>query len=170
MKLLKNPWTWIILLLFLIVLTIPFIKFQLWNYLPVNNHATSSNGYTCTKEHIYLPLRLQFKGCRTVTGTVERIKHEPDGDYHARLRVDWQYQLLLASRNYTQQSGDLVIEDVCFYTPAERFAKEACGDYRSPFPAPIVGKRYEITGNYAADWLHEGWTEIHGISEIKPLN
>ena len=52
---------------------------------------------------VYLSGRLRLVDrCRTVSGTVDCLKLEPDGDYHVRLRVDEQYAALLASANDLQ--------------------------------------------------------------------
>ncbi len=169
MKILKNGLFWRIFLVVIVGLSILFIWLRAWNYLPVATTETGSNGYICTKAHIYLQWRLKFLGCRTVTGKIEAIKHEPDGDYHALLRVDPQYQLLLSQANYTQKNGDMIIEDVCFYPSPDRFAKESCENYKSPFSPPAVGKRYEITGNYVLDRVHGDWAEVHGLSELKEI-
>jgi hypothetical protein len=144
----------------------------LWLYFPALRSAGISNGYACSRAHIYLPVRLDFKGCKTVTGVVTRVKIELDGDIHARLLPDKQFQNLLTSQNYKRQSGNLVIEDMCQHSPKdsiEIFAKLSCYHYKSPFQVPVVGKRYEITGNYVVDDWHGSWAEIHGLSELKQI-
>lgn len=145
----------------------------LWLYFPTFINAGSANGYACSRAHIYIPIRLDFRGCKTVRGVVTRIKVEKDGDTHVRLQLDKQYKGLLTPQNYNRQAGNLVIEDMCQHGPkdaTEIFAKLACYHYKSPFPSPIVGKRYEITGNYVIDDWHGSWAEIHGLSELKQLN
>src|SRR5438132_13519610 len=83
----------------------------LYLHYPLMQNAGHSNGYTCSRAHIYIPRRLDFKGCQTVTGTVMRYKIEPDGDAHALLALDGQYRWLLTPQNYQKQQGYLVIED-----------------------------------------------------------
>lgn len=142
-------------------------------YYPLFFNAGSSNGYSCSRAHIYLPTRLDFKGCKTVTGTIQRVRVELDGDTHVRLQLDKKFQSLLTQQNYQKQAGSLVLEDMCRHRPSdpiEIFAKLACHNYMSPFPNPIVGKRYEITGNYVIDDWHGSWAEIHGLSELKRIN
>src|SRR5260370_7486604 len=52
---------------------------------------------------VYLSGRLQLVDrCKTVAGTVDCLKLEPDGDYHVRLRVDDQYAALLKPANDLQ--------------------------------------------------------------------
>lgn len=137
---------------------------------PLMQNAGISNGYPCSRAHIYIPRRLDFKGCKTVTGTIQMVKIEPDGDSHALLQLDDQYKLLLTRQNYDKQQGYLVIEDTCHSKPKDVLAKLICHNYTSTLPNPELGKRYEITGNYVIDDWHGGWAEIHGVSELKLLN
>ncbi len=142
-------------------------------YFPVLRNAGTSHGYTCTRAHIYIPVRLDFKGCKTVTGIVTHVKTEKDGDTHVQFRLDKQYDYLLTAQNYKQQAGTLVVEDMCRRNPngsVEFLAKVSCYHYVSPFSSPIVGNRYEVTGNYVVDDWHGSWAEIHGLSEFKQLN
>lgn len=145
----------------------------LFLYYPLLKNAGTSHGYTCSRRYIYLPTRLDFKGCRTVTGTIQHIKVELDGDTHIRLVVDKQFAGMLMPQNYKRQHGALVIEDTCHASPRhsiEILAKITCAGHRSSYPDPIVGKRYEITGNYVVDDWHGSWTELHQLSELKQLN
>jgi hypothetical protein len=161
------------ILSFFVAFIVGVVLFGLFLYYPLLRNAGSSNGYACSRAHIYLPTRLDFKGCKTVTGTVQRVKVEPDGDTHVRLRLDKQYQGLLTRQNYQKQAGDLVVEDTCQNNPKglrELFATLTCRNYRSKFPNPTVGKRYEITGNYVIDDWHGSWAELHGLSELRQLN
>src|SRR5262249_14529739 len=53
---------------------------------------------------VYLPSRLTLKtSCATVSGTVDCLKHEDDGDIHIRLRVDPAFAGLLTPANTFQQ-------------------------------------------------------------------
>ncbi len=161
------------ILFFLAIFIVVIISLGLFLYFPLLRNAGSSNGYSCSRAHIYLPTRLDFKGCKTVTGTVRRVKIEQDGDSHYRLALDKQFQYLLTTHNYEKQDGNLVIEDTCHFEPKgniEIAAKVTCRNHRSNFPTPIVGKRYEITGNYVIDDWHGSWAEIHGLSELKQLD
>src|SRR5207245_5852239 len=58
---------------------------------PSSNNVSSSQGQ-CDQtlwNHVYNPTRLQIiDRCKTVTGTIESVKVENDGDFHIRLRVD----------------------------------------------------------------------------------
>ncbi|MBI3624295.1 hypothetical protein HY218_01540 [Candidatus Saccharibacteria bacterium] len=108
--------------------------------------------------------------CKTVTGTIEQIKVEADGDSHALLSLDAPYTELLTQQNYRQQRGYLVIEDTCHSSPKDILAKLICHHYRSSLSNSVVGKKYEITGNYVIDDWHGSWAEIHGLSELKQLD
>ncbi len=140
-----------------------------WLHYPAFRSAGSSNGYQCSRAHIYIPRRLDYFGCKTVTGTVKFAKIEPDGDSHVLLALDDQYEVLLTQQNYDRQQGFMVIEDTCHRQPKEILAKLICRHFRSSLPDPVVGKRYEITGNYVVDDWHGSWAEIHGLSELKQI-
>jgi hypothetical protein len=50
--------------------------------------------------HVYNPARLQIVDqCKTVSGTIDSIRVEPDGDFHIRLRVDPQFASMINSAN-----------------------------------------------------------------------
>lgn len=158
------------LILFSSIIVIIISMLVVWLHFPLTQNPGSSHGYDCSRMHIYLPTRLDFKGCRTVTGTIRRVKVEPDGDSHALLELDAQYTGLLTSQNYHLQHGYLVVEDTCHYQPSNFLLHVVCLNYRSSLPNPIINNRYEITGNYVIDDWHGSWAEIHGVSELKPLN
>ena len=142
----------------------------IWLHFPILQNAGSSKGYNCSRMHIYLPRRLDFKGCHTVTGIIKKFKIEPDGDSHALLMLDDKYKDMLTQQNYQKQHGYLVIEDTCHAKPKDILIHLVCLNYLSRLPNPEVGKRYEITGNYAIDDWHGSWAEIHGVSELKQLD
>lgn len=161
------------ILVFGAFLALGIIILSLFLYYPLLQSAGNSHGYSCSRSHIYLPTRLDFKGCKTVTGTIVRVKAEQDGDTHAQLRLNKQFSNLLTSQNYQRQGGNLVIENTCHGSPQktiEILANFACRNYKSKLPDPTVGKTYEVTGNYVIDDWHGSWAEIHGLSELKQLN
>src|SRR5262249_31330437 len=65
---------------------------------------------------VYSPERLQvLDRCSTVSGTVDCLKLEPDGDFHLRVRLDPQYARFLTQANSLQtcanhQEPHLVVE------------------------------------------------------------
>lgn len=127
---------------------------------------------------VYLPSRLTVKqGCATVTGTVDCVQHEFDGDVHIRLRLDAAYVSLLTAANAVQQcpghaGPHLVVEIIPqdgFLPYPENSATR--GGFVTP-TAPAVGARVTVTGplvwdsNILHDLVHPGqdtanWAEIH---------
>ena len=126
-----------------------------------------------TGSHVYHPDRLKIlQPCITVTGRIEFIRHEPDGDYHVGLKLDPQFHDLVNSCNSTcldgAEHGDLVVEPVCMTTPTQADAVGACSGYRNPIVIPPVGSHVSMTGAYVLD-LDHGWTEIHPLQEVHVL-
>ncbi len=154
---------WFILLIILLLVS----AVALYLHYPLLQKAGSSNGYNCSRDHIYIPRRLDFLGCKTIAGTVKWAKIEPDGDSHLLLDVDPPYKSLLTEQNYRKQQGYMVIEDTCHHSPRDILIVLICRGYRSSLPEPTVGQRYEITGNYVIDDWHGSWAEIHGLAELK---
>jgi hypothetical protein len=112
-------------------------------------------------EHVYHPQRLKvLDKCRTITGVIEHVKREPDGDAHIRLRAD--DASLLNQKNIDDQQGDLVLEPVCVGTVTQEDAKDACADYHSDVTVPATGTRVTVTGPWVLDKQH-GWNEIHPV-------
>jgi hypothetical protein len=104
---------------------------------------------------VYRPARLQvLTPCLTVTGTVQEVRIEPDGDYHVQLALDPGQEALVNRRNQTIQHGYLVVEVI----PA---------DQRNLAP-PLPHERVAITGAHVLDRDH-GWLEIHPAWSITPL-
>src|SRR5260370_41819063 len=65
-------------------------------------------------QYVYNPGRLQvLNPCISVTGTVEEVRKEADGDVHIRFRLDQQFTALLNEKNISRQQGDLVLEPIC---------------------------------------------------------
>ncbi len=134
---------------------------------------------------VYISSRLQLLDrCKTVSGTVDCLKLEPDGDYHIRLRVDPQYENLLKPANGLQtcvgQSGPhLVVEIIPQHPKGILFRTndaDAGGFIDPPLPSP--GDHITATGPYVIDTnsLHrilyqgrpaENWAEIHPVWAIR---
>jgi len=127
---------------------------------------------------VYLPFRLHVKRhCITVSGTVDCVHQEPDGDVHIELRLSRAYRHFLTRANRYQrcpghkgphlvveiipQNGELPFPDnsatrAGFVTPA----------------APKAGDHVKVTGPYVWDTnaLHDlifpgkkvaNWAEVH---------
>lgn len=119
-------------------------------------------------EHVYHPYRLQVRvPCMTVSGTVNRIKDEPDGDYHVRLYLDPQFSGLINDANNRQQAGDLILEPVCIHAITQADAVSACAGYANPLTMPPPYTHVVATGAYVLDTEH-GWMELHPLWEIHP--
>jgi len=127
---------------------------------------------------VYIPSRLAVKNaCTTVTGTVDCVQQEPDGDIHIRLRLDPPYRKLLTAANAVQQCPNqkdphLVVEIIPQNGQGlfeDNSASE--GGFLTPV-APAAGAHVTVTGPYVWDsnLLHDleypgksvkDWAEIH---------
>ncbi len=117
--------------------------------------------------HVYNPSRLIVqKACVTVTGTVERVISEDDGDYHLRLRLDPEYANLTNAANDTYQYGDLVVEIICARQVIQQDAIAACANYENRIPIPGQGQHIMTSGPYVLDSGHYGWAEIHPVYSL----
>lgn len=118
-------------------------------------------------EHVYHPQRLKvLAGCRTITGIIDHVKREPDGDDHIRLRVD--DPSLLDQKNIDDQQGDLVLEPVCVHAVTQEDAKDACSGYHSDVTVRPAGTHVRVTGPWVLDTEH-GWNEIHPVVRIEAV-
>jgi hypothetical protein len=135
---------------------------------------TTSGGCDPTLwDHVFHPARLHtLKTCMTVSGIIDHIKREPDGDLHIRVHLDPQYSNLTNSANDQIQAGDLVIEPVCDHEPTQSNAAiEACSGFQSQIVIPPKGTHIQTTGRYVLDTSpNHGWTEIHPVSNITNLD
>ncbi len=132
--------------------------------------AVSSTG--CNQElwsHVYNPSRLTILNqCLRVTGTIEVIRLEKDGDDHILLKLDPGQENLLNEKNISQQQSDLVLEPVCLHTVTQTDAKASCNGFQSNVVIPHVGTHVKVIGSYVLDTAH-GWNEIHPVSTINNL-
>jgi hypothetical protein len=117
-------------------------------------------------KYVYNPERLQILDkCKTVTGTIEETNADEDGDQHMLLKLDKGQEKLLTKRNIKKKQGDLVIEAVCINKISRKKAMGACKGYVNNVELPKVGDQVKVTGSYVID-SHNGWAEIHPITEI----
>jgi len=119
--------------------------------------------------HVYHPGRLQILApCVSVTGTVEEIRKEADGDYHVLFRLDQHFESLLNQKNLSRQQGDLVLELICQGKVRQADAVDSCSGYEGPNFDPEIGQRYLASGPYVYDADH-GWNELHPVNSMHPV-
>lgn len=119
---------------------------------------------------IYHPDRLRVvAACKTVTGTVESVRSEPDGDVHLLLQLPASRSGLLNDGNLSDTHGDLVAEIICVGTVTQADAKSACAGHVNQVAVPSAGERIRISGTYVLDADH-GWMEIHPVSRLSVLS
>jgi hypothetical protein len=155
---------------------IPFLKFRL---------QAGECKFGPPLAGVYLSGRLRLLDrCRTVSGTVDCVKREPDGDLHVRLRLDPQFAGLLTPANSlqtcAQQLGPHLVVEIIPQHPAGVFFRTNnadAGGFIDP-PAPEPGDHIIVTGPYVIDTnsLHrvlyqgraaENWAEIHPAWAIR---
>jgi predicted small lipoprotein YifL len=118
---------------------------------------------------IYHSYRLHVvAACKTVTGKVESVRYEPDGDVHVLLKLPANRSGLLNIGNLTNTDGDLVTEIICVGTITQADAEHACAGHVNQVIIPSVGERIRISGTYVLDADH-GWMEIHPVSSLSVL-
>jgi len=121
--------------------------------------------------HVYNAYRLKEINsdsiCMSVSGYINSMAQEADGDVHVRLDVDKQYKGMLNSANINDEYGTLVCEPVCYYAVSQSDAKSSCLDFTNKVKLPNVGQHVIITGKYVYDSDH-GWNELHPVTSIEP--
>jgi len=147
--------------------TTPATTSQAPTVAPSATQATPSPSPSCDAQlwdHVYHPDRLQvIDRCKTVTGTVDRVRLEPDGDTHIDLAVA--DRSLINQANITYQHGDLVLEQICQGTVTQADAVAACQGVPHDQAIPRTGDHVTVTGSYVLDKAH-GWMEIHPVTSI----
>jgi len=118
-------------------------------------------------DHVYDPSRLEIiEPCRVVTGIVDELDQNEDGDTHMLLKLDAGYEDLLLKKNKKKKEGDLVLEVVCANAVTDKKVGAACNGYSNKISIPSVGDHIRVTGSYVDD-THNGWAEIHPVSRIE---
>jgi hypothetical protein len=118
-------------------------------------------------DHVYDPSRLKvIDQCKVVTGIIDELDENSDGDTHMLLRLDPGFDDLLLKKNKTKKNGDLVVEVVCGHPVSDKKAVDACKGYSNKVAIPKVGDRVRVTGSYVND-SHNDWAEIHPASRIE---
>jgi hypothetical protein len=118
------------------------------------------------RSHVYNPARLQtVKDCITVSGIVNNVIVEDDGDYHVWFHVDPQYASLPNSANNDYHQGDLLAEIICATTVNQQDAVLACDNYSNQILIPGNNRNITVTGPYVLDSVH-GWMEVHPVYSL----
>ena len=115
--------------------------------------------------YVYNPDRLVVKArCLRVSGVIDAIRQEADGDLHILLRLDAPYQRYLTPANQGQELGDLVVEPVCVHPVSQADAVAPCAADPDPLQnLPHTGMRVWMEGHYVLDMGHGGWAELHPL-------
>jgi hypothetical protein len=115
--------------------------------------------------HVYNPSRLEIVDkCITVTGNIDSIRTERDGDLHIRLRPDPPHAHLVNQANQENQFGDLVLEPICIGKVTQATAITACQNFHQNIDIPSVGSHVQVIGSYVLDKEHGEWAEIHPVT------
>jgi hypothetical protein len=123
-------------------------------------------------QYVYHPYRLQVEAaCIHVTGVIQAVRREADGDFHILLALDPQYAYLLTPANQGVELGDLVVEPICVKSVTQTDAIAVCAADPDPLPSPYptVGERVWMEGRYVFDLDHSGWAELHPLYRWGPL-
>ena len=138
-------------------------------YYVSHNGPPGSNNSQCSdpdsiSSHVYHSYRLNIvKSCITVSGVVDNVLQEADGDYHVRLALDSQYSSLTNAANDQYQYGDLVVEIICALSITQSDAISACQNYTNNITVPSINDHITVTGPYVLDTNHYNWAEIHPV-------
>jgi hypothetical protein len=115
--------------------------------------------------HVYNPSRLEIVDkCITVTGNIDSIRTERDGDLHIQLSPDPPHAHLVNQANQENQFGDLVLEPICIGKVTQATAITACQNFHQNIDIPSVGSHVQVIGSYVLDKEHGEWAEIHPVT------
>lgn len=115
--------------------------------------------------YVYHPARLIVKArCLRVSGVIDAIRQEADGDLHILLRLDSAYRRFLTPANQGEELGDLVVEPICVHPVSQADAIASCAADPDPLQnLPHFGMRVWMEGRYVLDSDHGGWAELHPL-------
>jgi hypothetical protein len=121
-------------------------------------------------KYVYHPSRLQIvSSCIAVSGRIDLIKAEVDGDDHINLHLDKEFSNLTNDANLALQAGDLVLKPICQHTPySPPDAISSCKNFppNKTIVLPKVGSHVKVNGSYVLNLQHGHWAEIHPVTSI----
>ncbi len=134
---------------------------------PTENVASTCHDPGSIWSHVYNPDRLQVVSqCITVSGRVETIRPERDGDYHIQLHLDPAFADLTNDGNNLYQDGNLVLEIICVGQVTQLDAESACENYTNGIAIPELYHHITVSGPYVLDTDHHNWAEIHPVYSL----
>jgi len=115
--------------------------------------------------YVYHAARLIVKArCLRVSGVIDAIRQEADGDLHILLRLDSAYRRFLTAANQGEELGDLVVESICVQPVSQADAIVSCAADPDPLKSlPQAGMRVWMEGRYVLDGDHGDWAELHPL-------
>ena len=140
------------------------------NPTPVATLVATSKPVACIPtdqdRYVYNPYRLAVEAaCIRVTGVVQAVRQEADGDFHILVALDPAFRHLLTPANQGVELGDLVVEPICVRSVTQTDAIAICASDPDPLPPPypVVGEQVWMEGRYVFDLDHSGWAELHPL-------
>lgn len=136
---------------------------------PASPSAASGATVACSPtdqdRYVYDPGRLTVKArCLRVSGVIDAVRQEADGDLHILLRLDAAYRRYLTPANQGEELGDLVVEPVCVHPVTQADAIAACAADPDPLQdLPHTGMRVWMEGRWVLDTDHGDWAELHPL-------
>jgi hypothetical protein len=136
---------------------------------PAATTAPAGTSATCLPtdqdRYVYIPDRLVVKAhCLRVSGVIDAIRQEADGDLHILLRLDSPYRSYLMPANQGEELGDLVVEPICVHPVSQADAIAPCAADPDPLQnLPHTGDRVWMEGRYVLDLDHADWAELRPL-------
>ena len=136
---------------------------------------TPAHSEGCDKtlwNHIYSKDRLEIiDDCITVSGTIEEVEAQGDGDYHVLLNLDPEFSWIIEDprfeNNDREQGGNLVTEPICSspIIDIRVLAQFPCLNFSQEFSLE-EGRHVTMSGAFVLDQTHN-WLEIHPVTSIE---
>lgn len=120
-------------------------------------------------KYVYEPDRLFIiQPCVTLSGVVERVDLESDGDNHIYFRLDNTNPKLVNIFNQIFAGSDIIAEMVCLNEKQidDQKIGDVCSGYENKIPLPRPGMHIRMFGVLVLD-KNVGWLEIHPVTQIE---